>query len=81
MSPVPAPAPVQVPDDPIVHAKVLGTLDVKGIFVPNPLHILFVAALVTAGFGFTVTTIEKGTPTHKPVVDVGLTLYSTVPGR
>jgi hypothetical protein len=38
-----------------------------------------VAALVTDGFGLTVTVIVKAAPVHVPVVEVGVTIYSTVP--
>ena len=36
---------------PIVHEKLLVTLDVKAIFGPLPLHVLAVAELVTIGEG------------------------------
>jgi Ni,Fe-hydrogenase III small subunit len=64
---------------PIVHAKLLGALDVKVIFGPVPLQILAVAGLVTVGVGLTVKVIVNVAPTHKPVVEVGVTRYSTVP--
>ena len=64
---------------PIVQAKVLGADAVKLIFGPVPLHVLAVAALVTAGVGFTVTVIVKADPAHKPVTEVGVTKYCTVP--
>jgi len=35
--------------------------------------------LVTAGVGFTVTVMVKADPAHKPVTDVGVTKYCTVP--
>jgi uncharacterized protein Usg len=38
-----------------------------------------VAGFVTAGAGFTVTVIVYGTPTHPPVVAVGVTIYCTDP--
>jgi hypothetical protein len=47
-------APVIVPT---VHVNVLGVLAVNAIFGLVPLQILFVAALVTAGVGLTVTVI------------------------
>ena len=64
---------------PIVHAKLLATLEVRLMPVPVPLHIVLVDALVTAGEGFTVTVIVKGVPGHEPVVDVGITIYCTLP--
>ena len=35
--------------------------------------------LVTAGFGLTVTVIVVAEPAQLPVVDVGVTIYGTVP--
>jgi hypothetical protein len=64
---------------PNVQAKLLGELAVKTMPGAVPLHVTAVAALVTAGVGFTVTVIVKAGPTHDPVVDVGVTRYSTVP--
>jgi len=64
---------------PTVHVKLLGVLAVNAIPGPVPLHVLAVAGVVTAGFGLTVTTILYGVPTHEPVVEVGVTRYSTVP--
>ena len=58
---------------PMVHANVLGRLAVKAMFGDVPLHVLAVAALVTAGFGLTVTVIVKGAPGHEPVDEVGAT--------
>jgi hypothetical protein len=63
----------------MVHAKLLGVLDVKAIFGLDPLQILAVAAFVTTGVGLTVTTILYAGPTHDPIVEVGVTRYSTVP--
>jgi hypothetical protein len=40
---------------PIVHANVLGTLEVNAILGLVPLQVVAVAALVTVGVGFTVT--------------------------
>jgi hypothetical protein len=45
--------------------------------LPVPLQIFAVAALVTDGFGLTVTVIVSSV--HVPVVEVGVTIYSTVP--
>ena len=56
--PEPLLAPVILPlIVPIVHAKLQGALEVSDIFGPVPLQVLAVAALVTAGFGLTVTVI------------------------
>ena len=68
--------PVFVPN---VHVNVLGALAVKPINVFVPLQMLFVAAVVTTGRGFTVTVIVYAAPGHDPVVLVGVTIYSTVP--
>ena len=64
---------------PIVHVNVLATLAVKAMFVPVPLQIVFVAAVVTVGAGFTVTVIVREVPGHEPVIEVGVTIYCTVP--
>ena len=73
-------APVMLPVIvPSVHAKLLGALDVNTIFGLVPLHMLTVAKLVTAGLGLTVTIILYAEPEHKPVVEVGVTRYSTEP--
>jgi hypothetical protein len=66
---------------PIVHAKVLGAVAVNGIFVDASLQIVAVAGTpVIAGVGFTVTVIVYGVlAAQPPVVDVGVTRYSTVP--
>ena len=64
---------------PIIQAKLLGALDVKAILGPVPLQVLAVAGLVTIGVGLTVTVIVKSVPVHEPVVEVGVTRYSTVP--
>ena len=78
--PEPALAPVIPPVMvPIVQLNVLGTLAVKLMFGPFPLQALAVLAVVTAGFGFTVTVIVYGVPAQLPVVAVGVTLYCTVP--
>ena len=64
---------------PIVHVKLLGVLEVNVIFVLVPLHIDNAALFVTTGVGLTVTVMVNGNPTHKPVVEVGMTIYSTDP--
>jgi ABC-type proline/glycine betaine transport system permease subunit len=80
VAPDPALAPVMLPVIvPIVHAKLLGALAVNAIFGPDPLQVLAVAALVTAGIGLTVTVIVNADPAHDPVVDVGVTRYCTLP--
>jgi hypothetical protein len=62
----------------MVQVKLLGAVAVRAIFGPVPLQIFTVAALVTDGFGLTVTVIVKHS-VHVPVVEVGVTIYSTVP--
>jgi hypothetical protein len=80
VDPLPAEAPVIPPEIvPIVQAKLLGTLAVREILGLVPLQVAAVAGLVTAGFGLTVITMEYGAPAHVPVVDVGVTRYSTEP--
>ena len=64
---------------PIVQAKVLGAEAVSAMFGPVQLQVFAVAALVTAGVGLTVTVMVKADPAHKPVTDVGVTKYCTVP--
>jgi hypothetical protein len=64
---------------PTVQVKLLGALEVNTIFGLVPLQILAVEAFVTLGVGLTVTTILYAGPTHDPIVDVGVTRYSTVP--
>jgi hypothetical protein len=64
---------------PTVHEKLLEILAVKLILGPVPLQVADVAEFVTAGAGFTVTVIVKGEPSHKLVVEVGVTIYCTVP--
>ena len=64
---------------PIAHVKLLGIEAVKPIAGLVPLHIVAELGDVTIGFGLTVTVMVKGVPTHEPVVDVGVTIYCTVP--
>ncbi len=64
---------------PMVQVKLLAALAVKETLLPAPLHIVFVEAVVTTGIGLTVTVIVVAAPAHVPVVDVGVTMYSTVP--
>lgn len=80
VAPEPALAPVMPPVIvPIVQVKELGVLAVKAILGLVPLQVLAVGAFITEGFGFTVTVIVKGSPAHEPVVEVGVTMYCTVP--
>ena len=73
--PEPALAPVILPVIvPTVHVKVLATPAVNAIFGLVPLHILFVAAVVTAGPGLTDTVIVKAGPAQVVIVDVGVTI-------
>jgi hypothetical protein len=58
---------------PIVQEKVLGIEAVNAMFGPVPLQVTAVAALVTTGFGLTVTVIVEGVPGQEPVPDVGVT--------
>jgi hypothetical protein len=55
----------------MVQLKVLAALAVRLILVEVPLQMDLVAAVVTAGVGFTVTVIVKGVPAQEPVVEVG----------
>ena len=80
VGPEPALAPVTLPViAPIVQVKLLGTDDVKLIFVSVPLQIAVLLLAVTNGSGLTVTVIAYVAPTHDPVTAVGVTRYSTVP--
>ena len=64
---------------PIVQAKLLETLAVKAILGLVPLHVVAVVLLVIDGAGFMVTVIVVGFPTQLPVVEVGVTIYCTLP--
>jgi hypothetical protein len=64
---------------PIVHAKLLETLAVKAILGLVPLQVVAVVLLVIDGAGFMVTVIVVGFPTQLPVVEVGVTIYCTLP--
>jgi hypothetical protein len=65
---------------PIVHVNVLAEVAVNAILVADPLQIDAVFAVVTAGVGLTVTVIAYGAPGQAGVdVDVGVTMYWTVP--
>jgi hypothetical protein len=66
---------------PIVQVNVLAAVEVNAILVADPLQIAAVFAVVTAGVGLTVTVIVYGAPGQAGVaVDVGVTIYCTVPG-
>jgi hypothetical protein len=76
VAPEPALDPVMPPVIvPIVHVKLLATLDVSEILGPLPLQELAVAALVKTGVGFTVTVTVVDAPAHVPPVEVGVTTY------
>ena len=81
VAPLPGVAPVMAPVIvPIVQLNVDAALAVNAIPVPLPLQIVFVFAVVTDGVGFTVTVIVYAGPEHAGiVVDVGVTIYCTVP--
>jgi hypothetical protein len=64
---------------PIVHVKLLETLAVKAILGLVPLQVVAVVLLVIDGAGFMVTVIVVGFPTQLPVVEVGVTIYCTLP--
>jgi hypothetical protein len=64
----------------LLHVNVVPATDpvilyVCGILLQTPP----VATLVTTGRGFTFTVIVKFEPAQEPVVDVGVTIYSTLP--
>src|SRR5947208_2356974 len=63
---------------PIVQLKLLGALAVIGMFGPVPLQVLAVDELGRAAGGLRVTVIVNGDPAHEPVIEVGVTIYSTV---
>lgn len=81
VGPLPGVAPVMPPVIvPMVQVKVLGAEAVSAILVAVALQIAAVFAVVTTGLGFTVTVITYGAPGQAGVaVDVGVTMYSTVP--
>ncbi len=80
VAPDPALAPVIDPVIvPTVQENELGAEAVNEILGPVPLHIVAVFAVVTEGFGLTVTVIVYGAPSQLPAVAVGVTMYSTVP--
>ena len=78
--PEPELAPLILPDMlPMVQEKLLATLEVNVIFGLTPLHVGAVAVLVTNGIGFTVTVMVDEFPTHPPEIEVGVTIYCTLP--
>lgn len=78
--PDPALAPVIPPVIvPTVQLKLLAAVALSVIFVLPLLQIKADEGLVTAGVGFTVTVMVYGDPTQEPAVEVGITVYSTVP--
>lgn len=80
VDPDPPLAPVIPPVVPAtVHVNVDGVDAVRAIEVVAPLHIECVGAVVTTGVGKTVIIILKGDPAQFPAVEVGVTIYSTVP--
>lgn len=79
--PEPGVAPVIPPViAPTVHVNVLAALAVRAIFVAVPLQIETLSVVVTTGVGCTVTVIVYAGPWQAPAIDVGTTIYSTVPG-
>ena len=79
--PLPALAPVIPPVIvPIVQVKLLGIEEVRLIFGLVPLQMEVVAIVVTTGAGLTVTVMVVDGPAHTPLVEMGVTLYSTLPG-
>ena len=80
VAPEPPLAPVMPPVIvPMVQAKLLGIEAVKLTLAPAPLQMVAVLAVVTTGAGLTVTVIVKVEPVHEPTVEVGVTIYCTVP--
>lgn len=64
---------------PMVQVKVLAIEAVKLMFVPDPLQIVAVLAVTITGAGLTVTVMVYGAPAQEPIVEVGVTIYCTVP--
>jgi hypothetical protein len=59
-------------------SKTTRAVAVRAIFGPVPLQIFAVAVLVTDGFWINCYCYSKSS-IHVPVVEVGVTIYSTVP--
>jgi hypothetical protein len=64
---------------PMVQVYVLASLAVKTRLGEVPLQTLVVAVFVTAGPCTTVTVMVLVAPRQEPAVDVGVTIYCTVP--
>jgi hypothetical protein len=78
--PLPEDAPEMLPlMVPIVQLNVEGAVAASVMFGLVALQIATDAGLLTAGLGLTVTVIVNGAPAQAPVVDVGVTIYSTLP--
>jgi hypothetical protein len=79
--PDPAAAPVIPPVMvPKVHENVLGTVATNDKFASAPLQIIAEGGFTIAGSGLTVTVMVYGVPGQAvPAVDVGVTMYSTLP--
>jgi hypothetical protein len=60
---------------PTVQLNELAAEAVNEILGSVPLQIVAVLAVVTEGFGFTVTVIVYGVPAQFPAVAVGVTMY------
>jgi hypothetical protein len=83
MTEVPVETPVTIPPASIVATPVVPLLHVPpGVrslkVVVEPAQTM-VAPVIASGTGLTVTVIANGEPAQEPVVDVGVTRYSTVP--
>jgi hypothetical protein len=68
--------PVIVPN---VQEKLLATDDVNGILVVSPLQTDTFRLFVTDAAGITVMVTGKAGPGQDPLIEVGVTRYSTVP--
>jgi hypothetical protein len=81
VDPLPELAPLMLPLTlPNVQLKVLGAVAFNGMLVAVLLQIATVAGTpVICGVGLTVTVILKESPIHPPAIEVGTTMYSTVP--
>jgi len=81
VEPFPGVAPLMLEETlPIVHANVDGAVAFNEIFVDVLLQIATLDGTpVIAGVGLTVTVIVNESPIQPPAMDVGTTMYSTVP--
>ena len=57
----------------------LAAVEIKVMLVLVPLQMLSVFLVVIVGIGLTVKVIIDDEPTQEPTVEVGITIYSTVP--